>query len=225
MRSDRPTIPTAPRRSVSRVLLAAAGALSLAACVSANDDAGLLHVVTSAASYEAGDQIEPGTWTGMSRNGVCRYRIVRAEGSKIDEQELNPMRGVSSFDLRDGDALEITKSEYFPDAEFCSFWNDDESPASASSDVPWRDVEGTILPKDLTEWKKGQFEFLDDVQKRVDEISESQLSEMAIWICKVNAATGGNGLAKTKKATEKFAHLDDVEADYLNNTATKHLCP
>jgi hypothetical protein len=80
----------------------------------------------------------------------------------------------------------------------------------------------TLIPTLTEQWKRGQFEFLDVVKRRITTFDEGQLTEMGLWVCKLKTAHFSD--VQVKPALTKFAGLTDIQGDYLINTATRHMC-
>jgi hypothetical protein len=65
----------------------------------------------------------------------------------------------------------------------------------------------------------GQFDYLDAVKQRVTNFDEARLTQMALWSCWLDS----RGLAGL--ILQHFAHLTEIQADYLITSAYKYMCP
>lgn len=196
-------------------------------------DGGPQQIVSQPGRYTVGKDIEAGSWVGMARNTICVYRTIRqVDGNRQKESRLDvvgsaPITGEDGFPigraiyfgLKAGDLLELVDDEYGFDFDTCVFWNDStDTPAvPADSDLPWRDVDKTILGAD--KWKIGQFDYLDQVKTRVQGFDETDLTEMGLWSCALDDRGAAN------LTLRKFADLTEIQADYLITTASKNMCP
>lgn len=201
----------------------------------AHDAAGLVQVLSRPGRYLVGVDIAAGSWDGIARSVTCTYAIERVDGDFIGPDEIQPITNrdpldpndavATSFMLFKGDVFELGRSEFLgPQGQPCLFWNHslDVLPPK-DSDTPWRDTARFIPDSTTSDWKRGQFSYLDNVQQRISGISEAELTEMAIWYCQMRPTRMGD--TDLRDTLMKFSGLSEIQADFLMHHASTLMCP
>jgi hypothetical protein len=194
-------------------------------------------VVTKPGRYVVGEGIESGDWEGLARDATCSYAITRARDGRRQTSKMAPKGGYPTYNddgteigvglsikFFRGDVLEVVQDPVMTDLDECLFWNEGtDAPAPLQdSSAPW-DVTiptgGTDVDGKGTDWKMGEFDYLDAVKQRVTNFDEGQLTQLGLWSCWVGSR-GTVGLS-----LQRFAHLTEIQADYLITASYKFMCP